>query len=91
MIFLDYIGSELSPLVKILGQKCCYHELFYFKIGTFLDLTLQNGTFPDSSKFQENSKFLFFDSFSPTFGGDNKKIGKKVEIMHKNWLEKCND
>ena len=83
MIFLDYIGSEFSPLVKILGQKCCYHELFYFKIGTFLDLTLQNGTFPDSSKFQENSKFLLLIVFPLLLEVITKRYAKKLKLCIK--------
>jgi hypothetical protein len=46
---------------------------------------------PRLQQISRKLKIPFFDSFSPTFGGDNKNIGKKVEIMHKNWLEKCKD
>ena len=39
MIVLCNLGSELQAIIKMFNQNFCYHEIFHFKVGTFLDLT----------------------------------------------------
>ena len=78
MIVLCNLASELQAIIKMFNQNFCFYVIFPFKVGTFLDLTLQNHSLSGSWKSQEILKNFFLGSFVSTYDVSNKKISKKV-------------